>query len=152
MKSIEIEVRTPSEMLPLLAEYEQHMDAVQNRAYHLFEERGAGHGQDLDDWMQAQAQTLCLPQAQTSEDEARYVVATSLTGFTADLIRVIVSPQDMVLRAEAGIPRRKNHAAFTLKAITYYRFPHPVDTAGVAASLTDGLLHVAVPKHPPPAL
>jgi HSP20 family molecular chaperone IbpA len=125
------------------------MDAVQRRAYHLFEGRGTGHGRDLDDWLEAQSQTLCLPQVQTSEDATHYVVLASLAGFTADLIWVIVSPHDMVLRAELGVSRLNKQGELALKALTYCRFPQPVDTPGVQAFLTNGVLRVALPKITP---
>lgn len=149
MKSVEIEVRTPSEMIQVLVEYEQQMHLVQQRAYHLFEQRGSGHGQDLDDWLTAQSQTLCLPQAQADEDGASYHVQTSLAGFTADRMRVIVSPREMVLRAEAGKPSRpQGSAAFSLKAMTYYRFTHPVKLDEASAQLRGGVLHITIPKQP----
>lgn len=146
MKSVSIEVRTPTDMLPMLTEYELHMDAVQRRAYHLFEERGAFHGQALDDWLEAQAQTLFLPQVQTSEEEPHYVVLTALTGFTADRVRVIVSPNDMVLRAESGVKPGKRRAAPSLKAMTYYRFSQQIDPGGVQAYLSQGVLRIVLPK------
>ncbi len=151
MKQVLIEIRTSTEMLPLLAEYEEQMDAVQQRAYHLFHQRGATHGLALDDWLAAQSQTLCLPQAHASEDDTHYRILTSLSGFTADRIRVVLSPDEMILRAEASSAARKNGKSFSLKALTYCRFSGPIQLETATAGLTNGLLTVVVPKSTSPA-
>jgi len=143
MRPVSIQSCTSSELFPLLAEYEKQMDEVSRRAYHLFEQRGGTHGQDLDDWLGAERHILCLPQAHPTEEANYYRVVTALSGFKVDKIQVFIGPQDMVIRAVSALGEG---AGFSLKAMTQYRFRQPVDITRVTATFEDGLLEVEVPK------
>lgn len=143
MRPVTIQSCTSSELFPLLAEYEKQMDEVSRRAYHLFEHRGGTHGQALDDWLDAERQILCLPQAHPTDEGHSYRVVTALSGFPVDKIQVFIGPQDMVIRAVSAVGEG---AGFSLKAMTQYRFCQPVDITRVTATFEDGLLQVDMPK------
>jgi HSP20 family molecular chaperone IbpA len=144
MTPVSIQIRTPAEMLPLLAEHERHMDKVERRAYFLFEQRGGHHGRALDDWLTAESQILCLPQAQTTEEDCCYRILTALSGFHADHVHVTIAPQDIVIRAEA----KCGDTGFALKSLTHYSFRAPIYLEKVTATMDKGVLQLIVPKEP----
>jgi len=157
MATVDVRICTYTDMLPLLTEYEQQMDAVAERAYHLFEGRGAKHGRDLDDWLTAQHQIICLPQAQPSEEAGQFRVLTSLCGFHHDHLEVIVSPHDMLIRAQSPGPSQRrrtteqpqsSNGIFCLKAMAHYRFRAAVDPRRITADFEVGTLQVIIPKVP----
>ena len=43
---------------PHLGSLELTEEIIQQRAYHLFEQRGREHGHDLEDWLQAEAEIM----------------------------------------------------------------------------------------------
>jgi HSP20 family molecular chaperone IbpA len=143
MTPVPIHMCSSNELFPLLAEYERQMDEVHRRAYHLFEQRGGTHGRALDDWLDAERQILCSPQAHTTDETNSYRVVTSLAGFPADRIQVSIGAQDMVIRAECTPGQG---VGFSLKAMTQFRFCQPVDITRATATFEDGLLEVDVPK------
>lgn len=46
-------------------------EAIRERAYQLYEERGGGPGHDLDDWFQAEAEVLAHKPARASLKTSR---------------------------------------------------------------------------------
>jgi hypothetical protein len=58
-------------------------EEVARRAYELFLARGAGHGRDLDDWLQAERQlTEQAPNGRSKGTSSRRGRTTSLTAST----------------------------------------------------------------------
>ena len=47
---------TPSLPVPELEFRDQRLERIAARAYELYEARGGAHGQDCDDWLQAEQQ------------------------------------------------------------------------------------------------
>ena len=46
-------------------------ELIRMRAYQLFEQRGCGHGNDLDDWIQAEAEVLGRKPSASADQTAR---------------------------------------------------------------------------------
>jgi HSP20 family molecular chaperone IbpA len=133
-----------TEMLPALREVENLADAIQQRAYQLFEQRGQRHGCDLDDWLEAQRQILGSPTAEFSSEETCFLVRVALPGFTARQVIVIAGNDEVIVRAETDQPA--NSGEFNLKAMCHFRFPESIDLARLSATMEKGCVLVTAPK------
>ena len=135
-------VEHPYQMLAALQEHDDLIASVARRAYELFEDRGAQHGRDWDDWLEAERQILCTPPADLSQTESAYRVRVMLRGFNPSQIRVTICSEEMVMSAEGAEDGR----GYGIKAMRHVKFPGHADVAGVNVELNDGVLTVIAPK------
>src|ERR1043166_1978680 len=74
--------------LPVLDEMEQLMRRVRERAFSLFEERGAVPGRELDDWLRAERELLWSPHAELREKDNEFELRVAAPGLGPNDIRV----------------------------------------------------------------
>lgn len=76
----------------LLEEMDQLMKRVEDRAFHLFQERGGGDGLALGDWFKAESELLKPMPIQVEETESEVIVHAEVPGF---------EPKELSIRAES---------------------------------------------------
>lgn len=98
------------------------------------------------------------PAVDVYETADRYVIAAELPGLTLEDVDLAVEETRITIRgrrAEGGLGQadgrqyhqvERGHGAF----VRTFDLGNPIDTAGVSATLTDGVLTVTVRKHAPP--
>lgn len=74
---------------------------IEKRAYHFFERRGHAHGQDLDDWLQAEAEMNSLSTCEIDVSEKACLITISAPGFAAQELRVTTVPGLAVVEGES---------------------------------------------------
>ena len=58
--------------LSLFESLNELQEAIRQRAFGLFEERGTVHGNDMEDWLRAERELVWVPKAETMEDDKQY--------------------------------------------------------------------------------
>jgi hypothetical protein len=60
------DLKTTAPVVDVSARNPDIQDAIRSRAYSIFEQRGRGHGHDLDDWLIAEAEVVGKAYAQSA--------------------------------------------------------------------------------------
>lgn len=76
----------------ILCKLAEVLKQTKQRAYRLFEMRGNRHGQDLDDWLQAEQELLLQRPVEVHETPKEISVTISLPQFEAKDLSVEASP------------------------------------------------------------
>ena len=132
-------------------------ERVRHRAFELFEHRGAGHGSDLDDWLQAERELTWAPESELKENDGRFELEIAVPGFEEKDLNVTALPDAVVVRAEASNSYDKTengvHRAEYGERSLLRRFDLPahIDVDKVTASLDRGVLKLSAPKSGQPA-
>ena len=63
---------TAKTSLPIFEEVARRFDAVRQRAFDLFENRGGELGHDQEDWLKAERELFCWPAAELAERDGKY--------------------------------------------------------------------------------
>src|SRR5579872_5765291 len=84
----------------------ERMQAIANRirerAYDLFQSRGATDGTAMDDWLQAERDLLVFSQSELIEKGGKFNIRVEAPGFSAEEIHVTAMPDAIVVAAEAS--------------------------------------------------
>ena len=122
------------------------------RAYEIFESRGRTHGNDQQDWFEAQAELFAPLAGELSEGDYSVEWKTDVDGFHATDLEVHVDPRRLVIlgrriakgTAEHSEPAiRQNHQKEIYQTI---ELPVEVDPVLVTANIRDGVLGVFLLK------
>jgi len=138
--------------LPVFGEIAKRLDAVQHRAFDLFEKRGREVGHELDDWLRAEHELFGWPAAEFSEKDSSYQMQVALPGFEARDIEVTATPTELIVHAasERQNKGQENSVAWTEFGSNdvYRRFEVPiaVNVDQVTAKLDNGILNIDAPK------
>jgi HSP20 family molecular chaperone IbpA len=115
-------------------------DAVQRRAFSIFEERGRTHGRETDDWLQAERELLCFPETTLHSDGKRVTVTAKVEGFQSSDLKVTAWPREIVIEGGAARHNRTEACMLFCRVAT-----DPIDSAAVRASLSKGVLRIEAP-------
>jgi HSP20 family molecular chaperone IbpA len=145
---------TKDEALPLLDEIEQIHAAIRRKAHELFEHRRAWLSSDLDDWLAAERQVLCVPASELSDDGKRYLLQVALPGLKPEQIHVTALPHMIILEGEARTTERTQTDGVVFsefnqeKVLRRFDLSDKIDVEKVEAHLQDGILEVTATKWP----
>jgi HSP20 family protein len=127
-------------------------DEIRQRAFGLFERRGRSSGMDLDDWLQAENEVVWSPPSELVENENEFRARLALPGFDAKDLKVTVTPNALIVRAESSHTHEGKEAdvcfcEFSGKELfRRLDLPSEIDVNKVTASLDKGILEVDAPK------
>jgi HSP20 family molecular chaperone IbpA len=116
----------------IIDEIEEMYDRITRRAYEIFLERGGTCSLDLDDWLTAERELLWKPDVHIEEKNQHIVVTVRLGNVDPPDVRLIVSPQAMIVQADASANARK--------AFRTVEFPRRIDVRKAEARYADGYL------------
>ena len=138
--------------LPVFGEITKRLEAVQQRAFDLFEKRGRELGHDLEDWFKAEQELFGWPEAEFAEKESAYELEIPLPGFEAKDVDVTATPNEVIVHAatEKEKKTQKDDVLWTEFGSdeVYRRFdvPNAVNVEQVTAKLDNGRLRINAPK------
>lgn len=132
------------------------LEAVQQRiaarASEIFRDRGRAIGNALDDWLDAERETVWRPAIEVRRTKDAFVVTAAVAGVESKQFDVRVTPTELLLTAELHhVDRGKDGEVVMCEfangpLFRTYRFPEPIDPAGVTAEYHNGLLVVTAPR------
>lgn len=126
-------------------------NSIARRAFELFESNGQWPGNDLDDWLRAEAELLYPARLEITESDGTFTVRAEVPGFNAKDLEIKVEPRSVRIAGRREIKdERKGRkirsewcADQILRAVD---LPVEVDTARANATLRDGILVIDLPK------
>jgi HSP20 family molecular chaperone IbpA len=147
-------LETKDEALPLLDEIEQIHATIRRKAHEISEHRRAWLSSDLDDWLAAERQVLCVPACELLDDGRRYLLRAAIPGLKPEQIRVTALPHMIILEGEARTIARKQTDGVVFsefnqeKVLRRLDVSDKIDVEKVEAQLEDGILEVIAAKLP----
>ncbi|MBZ5677810.1 MAG: Hsp20 family protein [Acidobacteriia bacterium] len=138
--------------LPVFGEIAKRLDAVQRRAFDLFEKRGRELGHELEDWLKAEHELFGWPAAELAEKNGAYEIGITLPGFEAKDVEVTATPGELIIHAATQKEQKteKDNVLWTEFGSNdvYRRFdvPNAINVDQVTAKLDNGILRVIAPK------
>lgn len=139
------------EALTIFGDLAKRFEAIERRAFDLFEKRGRDLGHELEDWLKAEHE-LGSPAAELSEKDGAYKIEVALPGFDAKEIEVTATPSEIVVHAATKQEKssEKDNVLWTEFGSNdvYRRFelPNPINADKVTANIENGLLRVSAPE------
>jgi HSP20 family protein len=134
----------------ILDELETLQRQVTDRAYQIFNQRGAAAGRALEDWLTAERETVWKPAVEVVEKDDEFLVEAALAGVDAKQLNIEVTPEELLIRADITHQHRPGERIHTCefrpgKLFRTIRFPRRIDPDHVRSDYRDGLLRVWVP-------
>jgi HSP20 family protein len=131
----------------LLAEMENTAAAIRQRAFDYYQSRGGTGGSDLDDWLHAEREVVWTPRAEMTENDDEVVLRVDAAGLEARNLRVTVTPNAIVIRADAGHRHDESDGKicfcdFGEKLFRQFELPNAIDVDRVSATLDKGILQI----------
>lgn len=137
---------------------------IENRAFDLFQQRmrlSGDAGSALDDWLQAERETLGIPPAELSETPSAFILRVAIPGISPENLEVAATPRELIVKsgspahrpAPAGEDERLCWSELRLaKGAFCRRLPMPlaIDSGNVTATLEHGILRIHAAKSPEP--
>jgi HSP20 family molecular chaperone IbpA len=134
--------------LSLFESLNQLEEAIRQRAFGLFEERGTVHGNHIEDWLRAERELVWVPKAETMEDDKQFRLRLIVPGLEATDLQITAMPDSIVVQAEALSKEAKETSTVPFrelrgrKLFRRFDFEEPIDPARTEASLTTGILEI----------
>ncbi len=144
--------------LTLLERMEAITKSIRERAFKLSQNRKAGTGSDLDDWVQAERDLVWSPASEMVEDDKAFRARVALPGFDAKDIEVSALPDALVIQADTTHTHNGEHGNVCFcefssnEVFRRIPLPTPIDVNKVTASVHEGVLEVTAPKAAPKLL
>ena len=137
----------------LLEQFDNVYDSIARRAFELFERNGGWLGNDLGNWLQAEAELLHPVHMEVTESDGDFIVRAEVPGFSAKDLEIKVEPRNVRIAGKREIKHEKNGRTMhseccadqILRVVT---LPTDVDTNKATASVKDGILTIDLPKAP----
>ncbi|HXE31090.1 MAG TPA: Hsp20/alpha crystallin family protein [Terriglobales bacterium] len=141
--------------IPALAEIEKRFQAIQRRAFEIFDGQRCADGHALENWLKAERETLGWSAGELSEDDGGYHLDLALPGFTANEVEVSATPAGLIVHAKS-----KKESKFQGRRVLWSEFgadevyrrvdlPQAINIDKTAASLDHGRLHIEAAKAAP---
>jgi len=144
--------------LSLFETLNEMQEAIRQRAFGLFEERGTTHGGEMEDWLHAERELVWVPASETMEDDKQCRVRLIVPGLEAKDLHITAMPDAIIVQAEALSKESKETSTVPFrelrdrKLFRRFDFGEPIDTARTVASLTKGILEIVASKAAPAKL
>ncbi len=141
--------------VPVLAEFEQVMDRVRERAREIFERHAGGTDTALEDWLQAERE-ICWPAAELKESDKEFHATVALPGFKSKDVEVTAMPTRLIVKASTRVEKSEADKKDT-PTIRWSEFrsedvfrridlPSEINVDKVSADFSDGMLTVKAQK------
>jgi len=138
--------------LPIFGEVAKRCEAIQQRAFDLFEKRGHELGHQVEDWLKAEHEIMGWPAAELVEKEGAYELQMTLPGFEAKDVEVTATPTEVIVHAATEEEKKteKGNVLWTeFGSNDVYRrveVQNPINVDKVTAQLEKGILRINAPE------
>lgn len=128
-------------------EVQQLHEAVSRRAYELFHEGGAGSGA-IGDWLTAERELVRRPAVELRQKENQFEVLVALAGVEPKDLDVQVTPEGLLIKAEASHEHTVDEGTVHLCEFNHGRvwrslhFPQTIDPTSARVEYQNGLLRL----------
>jgi HSP20 family protein len=149
---------TPPKVVPaadLLTRVQRLRDSVARRAFEISESRGRAFGRDLENWLEAESELLHPVHVDVAESDEGLTIRAEVPGFKAEQLEVGVEPRRVTIagKRETHAERKDEKTIYkehcSDRILRVIELPAEVVAGKVAASLSDGVLELKMPKAAP---
>ena len=139
----------------VLTEVEGVQRHIAQRAQEIFRARGGAIGHALEDWMEAERETIWRPALEVRRTKDAFIVEAAVAGIEPKQFNVQVTPTELVVGAHVHHADREQEGEVVLcefangPLFRSFEFPEPVDPARVSAEYRNGMLRVTAPLAQP---
>ena len=130
-------------------------EAIRQRAFGLFSERGTAHGGEMEDWLRAERELVWVPQSETMEDDKQIRLRLIVPGLEAQDLQITAMPDAIIVQAEGASKEAKEASTVPFrelrgrKLFRRFDFDEPIDPSRTEASLAKGILEIVASKAAP---
>jgi HSP20 family protein len=141
--------------LSLFESLNELQEAIRQKAFDLFAERGTTHGGDMEDWLRAERELVWVPQSETMEDDKQIRLRLIVPGLEAQDLQITAMPDNIIVQAEGASKEAKEASTVPFrelrgrKLFRRFDFEEPIDPARTEASLAKGILEIVASKAAP---
>jgi HSP20 family molecular chaperone IbpA len=128
-------------------------EMIARRAYERFEQRAGEHGQDIEDWVQAESELLHVCRHDLRESAEAIILHAELPGtFSADQLKVSVEPRCLIVSGErdveviCGDDKPPHTERRPQRIFRVHNLPAEVDPSKATAVLKSKILEIVMPK------
>jgi HSP20 family protein len=152
MSNVMIRRFNETELPALFRELEELFDGIRQRAYGLYESRGAEPGHDLENWLEAERQLIWSPPVEMVETETEYRIRVIAPDFNPGDVKVTATPELLIVEAENNRSRAKKDGCVVFnefasrKLLRRFTLAHSIDVEKVTATLSKGELTIVAAK------
>src|SRR4051812_7492661 len=83
-------------------------EKIRHRAFEVFQCRGCTDGRSVDDWLQAERDTVQCPAAELIEKDGKFQVRVAVPGFDSKDVHVTAMPMGLIVEAESKHEHNKS--------------------------------------------
>ena len=127
-------------------------EAIRQRAFGLFSERGTAHGGEMEDWLRAERELVWVPQSEAMEDDKQFRLRLIVPGLEAQDLQITAMPDAIIVQAE-GASKEASTVPFRelrrRKLFRRFDLEEPIDPGRTEASLAKGILEIVASKAAP---
>ena len=139
---------------PALQEMERTYREIEQRAFGLWQRRGATPGRDLDDWLRAEREVIWAPRSEMVERPNDYYLRIATPGLDPGDVHVTATPQSIVVRATQTHRHEDTGGSicfceFRQRLFRRFDLPGRIDLNKVSAHLEKGMLEITAVKAKP---
>ena len=127
-------------------------EAIRQRAFGLFSERGTAHGGEMEDWLRAERELVWVPQSEAMEDDKQFRLRLIVPGLEAQDLQITAMPDAIIVQAEGASKEASTVPFRELRGRKLFRrfdFDEPIDPSRTEASLAKGILEIVASKAAP---
>lgn len=126
-------------------------ETIARRAFEIFQCRGRADGNDLDDWLRAEAELFHPAHVYVYESGDTLRVSAEVPGFAAEELLVSIEPRRLTITGKRTTNHRTARKVLYCEACADRVFralglPVEVDPKEATAALNNGILELAMPK------
>lgn len=137
---------------PVFEEMAKRIEAVQSRAFDLFEKRGRELGHELDDWLNAERELLGSPASELTENNGAYELQITLPGFESGDVEVTAMPNEVVVHAAREEQKNTEEGKVigtefgSNEVYRSFQVPNSINVDKLTANLENGILRINAPE------
>ena len=137
---------------PVLVEIGKLCEAVKQKAFQLWSDRGFAPGQELEDWLRAERELLSAPASELTETDNEMELRVELPGFELKDIKVTALPNQFLVQASASAKKETKEGKVHWSQLAAkdvcrrVELPSPIDAASSKALFANGMLTVSANK------
>ncbi len=153
MSSVAVQKLPKSEATaPFFKHVDELFQAIRQRAFSFFAERGFSDGQDLEDWLNAEHEILWSPPLDLIENEKEFRIRVAAPGFKTKEIQITALPSTVFIEAQSEQKEDKVEGKAHISELgsrKLYRrvdVPSAIDVEKTTATLDDGVLELIAAK------
>jgi HSP20 family molecular chaperone IbpA len=121
-------------------------ESIAQRAFELYQERGAEHGSDQEDWFRAESEILVPLSIKTYDFDDTFITHIKLPVLTLDELQVTVEERRIIVLDKDDSAIVDENGEKKQRLFCKVVLPDRVDWSRAAMSLSDGVLEIEVPK------